>query len=574
MKLKDFNDTEIWRTSTAEPTTKGIIWTYKKDVSNYHSMWKQPQKIIFDLGNLIDSKYTGLFNTTLHATFFSGKVRDEPADIIVPISKKRGAENKVSAFRLPEDGRAVVAWTPPRNGKKAIFTISACGQAEEEFWWSNVPQSYVRTFGNDTLSGFSPWRELQLLIDGNLAGVAWPFPVIFTGGIVPSLWRPLVGIDTYDLREDEIDITPWLPVISDGKEHVFEMRVMGLNDDGNGRVSLSPVGHNWVVTGKIFFWSDVKADGITAGQAPKVFAPDPTFGLQQTVMKSANGANASLSFKISASREFSVEGSVTTSEGSKPAGWKQTLNFSNAGDVARSGNVQINEQVTTGLDISTSGYSRKFSYPLKCNSSLIQQANKDLTLTGKVERGKSVAVLGSSVWPSGLESYGPRVGPDIKGFSMNTTQAGEASFQMIGNLTRGNGMTEQFFVYKSEKGGGSKYPDGPKLGGESELLYSRHALAMNGKITRDDSLVDTTGVGLVRTVSEQAVMMVPADPQDIERAVGRKYASRVDRVRLRQFTPASQVLFAGDKRGKLLPLRYYGLLDPAMTSVFSRRRNE
>jgi hypothetical protein len=53
---------------------------------------------------------------------------------------------------------------------------------------------------------------VQLLIDGQLAGLSWPFPVVFTGGIVPGFWRPVVGIDAFDLREDVIDITPWLPV--------------------------------------------------------------------------------------------------------------------------------------------------------------------------------------------------------------------------------------------------------------------------------------------------------------------------------------------------------------------------
>lgn len=43
-----FNDTEVWRTSTAEPTTApGIRWTYLKDMTEYLSLWNAPQKIIF-----------------------------------------------------------------------------------------------------------------------------------------------------------------------------------------------------------------------------------------------------------------------------------------------------------------------------------------------------------------------------------------------------------------------------------------------------------------------------------------------------------------------------------------------
>jgi hypothetical protein len=89
--------------------------------------------------------------------------------------------------------------------------------------------------------------------------VAWPFPIIFTGGVVPGLWRPIVGIDAFDLKEDEIDITPWLPLLCDGNAHTFEIQVTGLNDSSNGAASLSETTASyWLVTGKVFIWLDVE----------------------------------------------------------------------------------------------------------------------------------------------------------------------------------------------------------------------------------------------------------------------------------------------------------------------------
>jgi hypothetical protein len=43
--------------------------------------------------------------------------------------------------------------------------------------------------------------------------VSWPFPIVFTGGISPGLWVPIVGIDTYDLPSS---VSPWLGVLCDG----------------------------------------------------------------------------------------------------------------------------------------------------------------------------------------------------------------------------------------------------------------------------------------------------------------------------------------------------------------------
>lgn len=182
----DLGDTEVWRTSTAEPTTNGISWTYQKDMSHYLSLWKQPQTLIFDLGNIVNDIYTGPFNTTLTATFFTAPQSNSPADIIVPVSARKSASGGASSFQVP-DVRAINNFTLPQNLKRAVFSISACGQMDEEFWWSNVPDSTTASFRNNTLLGHSPFREVQLLIDGQIAGVAWPFPVIFTGGVVPGM---------------------------------------------------------------------------------------------------------------------------------------------------------------------------------------------------------------------------------------------------------------------------------------------------------------------------------------------------------------------------------------------------
>jgi hypothetical protein len=191
------DDIEVFRTSTAEPTANGIIWSYARDMSAYVALFKTPHKLIFDLGNIVDDTYTGLWNTTLTATFFDAESTVKPADIILPVSAQKSGSNQSSAFVVPES-KALNTLELPKNANKAVFSISACGQAAEEFWWSNVLSSDTRAFGNESvLYGHSPFRELQLFIDGKMAGVAWPFPVIFTGGIIPGFWRPIVGIGTY-----------------------------------------------------------------------------------------------------------------------------------------------------------------------------------------------------------------------------------------------------------------------------------------------------------------------------------------------------------------------------------------
>ena len=183
LALMYLGSTEVFRTSTAEPNANGIIWTYIKEMQQYDALWKQPQTIIFDLGNLVDNTYTGIYNTTLTATFFT--VPDSPpvADQILPISSLSGGSNAPSVFTVPGQN-ASVTYTLPQNIERAVISLEACGQQAEEFWYTNVFNSETNTFLNTAGSyyGYGPWREVQLYIDGTLAGVSDPFPIIFTGG--------------------------------------------------------------------------------------------------------------------------------------------------------------------------------------------------------------------------------------------------------------------------------------------------------------------------------------------------------------------------------------------------------
>lgn len=125
---------------------------------------------------------TGPYYTTLTATFFTVPDSQPTADTILPISAEQSSENMGSAFSVPGQN-ASVSYTFAQNIARAVITLSACGQATEEFWYTNTFNSDVNTFESTagTLYGFGPFREVQLLIDGQLAGVSWPFPIIFTG---------------------------------------------------------------------------------------------------------------------------------------------------------------------------------------------------------------------------------------------------------------------------------------------------------------------------------------------------------------------------------------------------------
>lgn len=76
--LRYFGDTEVFRTSTEEPNRRGISYTYMKDMSQYMALWKQPQKVIFDLPNSL-TDIVSLVHLTLSPKF-TGVRMEQRAD--------------------------------------------------------------------------------------------------------------------------------------------------------------------------------------------------------------------------------------------------------------------------------------------------------------------------------------------------------------------------------------------------------------------------------------------------------------------------------------------------------------
>ncbi|KAJ5947018.1 hypothetical protein N7466_000033 [Penicillium verhagenii] len=433
--LMYLGDVEVFRTSTAEPTSTGVVWSYIKEMSQYNVLWHEQQTLIFDLGNIITDVYTGPYNVTLTA-HFSYENNARTADIILPLSARKASSNSSSAFTVPADN-TTVSYTIPDAASRAVVSISACGQSEEEFWWSNVftedSEDFEDTVGEEY--GYSPFREIQLYIDGILAGVVWPFPIIFTGGVAPGFWHPIVGIDAFDLRQSEIDISPFLPLVQDGQEHAFEIRVTGLNVSSDGTAILAnTVNSYWVVTGNIFLYTDSDDKSTSAvttreasqATAPVVEAPEPKFTITRDLVQ-----NESLSYSVVAERTFK-------STSSKYA-WSQTLSFYNYGYLNQAGYSQVNKQLTSGkntiakLGENSSSNETTFSYPLLVNATYGLTSDSE-TIESWMERGLEIESTGGP----GISTFTMNSGP----FKLSTTQSGKAYYGAVsGENTTSTGTT-------------------------------------------------------------------------------------------------------------------------------------
>ncbi|UNI20680.1 hypothetical protein JDV02_006747 [Purpureocillium takamizusanense] len=506
LALMYLGDVEVWRTSTAEPKpAPGIVWTYWKDMTHYLPLWKKPQTLIFDLGNLLNDKYTGSFNVTLTATFIeqSIKPRAAPADLILPISARRGECRAGSAFTYPDE-KAESQIALPFNIQRAVVSIAANGQADEEFWWSNVPDEGAHTFPNAPLPGLSSFREVRLRIDNHLAGLSWPMPVIFTGGISPPLHRPIVGLEAFDLREQEIDITPWAGLLCDGRPHNFSLEVVGQDEQ--------VVPRYWVLSAKIFVWYSAN-NTVTEGSKPRVRLTKPNY-----VPRADAKEGEQLVYNQTASRTLSINSHIKRNgDDVSDVSWTQKYSMGNAGLVTRQGDGQMVWALYQGEDRAEEDrrtyYNSAWKYPLQVSYLALADKCFSLMLDANLTQGEQRVISGKAVFPTGLEAWLWKLKRDPGlGVQTNTQRSGRGFFFQRAGSNKSGGFGNMNQSY--ELGGRDYWSDEP-VHEPGPVLYRREIYVANETTVYDEQYIwnapkpKTASVARIRKASPGMIFDFP-----------------------------------------------------------------
>lgn len=267
-------DVEIWRMTTAQPRPdrRGVVWSFRKDLTPYLVLWRKPQALTFRVYEEPGAKLSddvAPLEISLEASFWlvpEHRGHGEPAHAVVPLG----------GWTYPRD-EASTAVRFPANTRRAMVSIAATARGSEEYWWSNPPDSQRPPSWAEAEEGEAPAtplgygsgiRELRLSIDGHPAGVTWPAPLVSPGGIGTPMHRPAVPPQAFDVRELEIDVSPWLPYLRDGNPHDFGLGVYQFHDahlgpDGNNVTSAKICAGDWHLGMKIFQWFDASSANTT-----------------------------------------------------------------------------------------------------------------------------------------------------------------------------------------------------------------------------------------------------------------------------------------------------------------------
>jgi hypothetical protein len=231
---------ELLRTTTPEPDADGIEWRIARDLTPYSSLFTAAGNASLAIPNVVDTTYTGVLYISVNISFVSALSRStlRRAHVaVMPIHDPLAGGSPFDAMGVR--GTAYVSGSfslSSRDVVAARVDLYASGHGDEEFWYSNVPSSFANATG---APGGGAYRELQIFVDGVFAGAAYPFPVVYSGGVCPLLWRPLAGTHQFNIPPYSFDLAPFLGRLNDGEPHSIAASVYG--NSANGLWYLDPV---------------------------------------------------------------------------------------------------------------------------------------------------------------------------------------------------------------------------------------------------------------------------------------------------------------------------------------------
>ncbi|MFI1716678.1 peptide-N4-asparagine amidase [Streptomyces litmocidini] len=227
---------ELLRTSTPEPSPDGITWSVEKDVTRYRDTLSRPQPVEMLIGNVVNETYTGVIDVRVTLTFHTAEGRVKPA---------AGTPDRV----VPLTGATL---TTPRNTERVLAEVYATGSGGgcEEFWYLTVPDA--APYSCKAADG--PYREVRISVDGKPAGIAAPFPHVWTGGWSnPFLWYVTPAPRAFDVQPITYDLTPFAALLNDGAAHRVEVSVAGVPAGQSG----------WSVPTNVLLWQDEGSEVVT-----------------------------------------------------------------------------------------------------------------------------------------------------------------------------------------------------------------------------------------------------------------------------------------------------------------------
>jgi Peptide N-acetyl-beta-D-glucosaminyl asparaginase amidase A len=430
----------VYYGTTSEPSsTLGPTWHIERDLTDYSALLKTAQAGQANLGNLVNSTYTGIIYGNAEIEFYPpdwANPAPQTPDEVLPLPDAPGGAVGLSS----PTSLLSQTFTLPQNIERAYLDVFTQGQSTDEFWYSCSPNDLVAETENTC--GNTGFREAEISVDGVPAGVAPVYPWIFTGGIDPFLWFPLPGVQTLNFVPYRVDLTPFAGVLSNGAAHTVSISVFNTESYFN-------------VTGTLLLYLDHGASHVTGEVTQNTIGSGPNPQVSNNL--STSGGNVTGTVSVTSAREFTLAGYVKTSHGRVDTTVQQQLNFSNAQtfNITDTVYAQGITQATTVVSKTTTkeGFfvtevDKNFSYPLTLDYSETENADGSFSLPTTVQQKYITSETDKlNGFPIYISSVSNTVAP-------SDTLEFDSSFNFLGN--EGQKSSQEYISFDSRSGCYSK----------------------------------------------------------------------------------------------------------------------
>ncbi|HTW82033.1 MAG TPA: peptide-N4-asparagine amidase [Terracidiphilus sp.] len=372
----------IYYGTTSEPRSAlSPSWHVERDVTDLSAIFESPQTGEANLGNFVGVydgvDYNGIIYANAALEFYPANFRN-PAprvpDMVIPVNGtggdagtlNTGADQITQTLDLPE------------NVESAYLDVIAQNQIGDEFWYFCVPNNET---GPLESCGGTAFRETEVSIDGNAAGVAPVYPWIFTGGIDPFLWEPIPGVQTLDFVPFRVNLTPFAGLLGNGSSHTVAVSVYNANA-------------YFLATANLLVYLDHGSAKTTGGILSNTLSAAPSPVIQNNITTDSSG-NSTGNILTTSNRQFTIRGYLNTSHGRVVTTVNENVGFSNNQEfvVNATTDEQNLQQLTTVQSVTNAQEgpfvtttSEDFRYPLNIDYDFVQNTDGSYTQTTTVQQ--------------------------------------------------------------------------------------------------------------------------------------------------------------------------------------------
>ena len=423
----------IYFGTTAEPSpNEGPSWHIENDLTDYSSIFYTAQSGQADIGNTLCCGLTSTIYATASLEFYpvpEGQTAPAAANVVLPLSAgPTGGTVALGSGTSTLSG----TFTMPTNVQTAYLDVYAQSQNADEFWYTCVPNDVSGELESCGNTGF---RETEITIDGQPAGVAPVYPWIYTGGIEPYLWFPIPGVQTLNFTPYRVNLTPFAGLLSNGQQHTVSLSVYNADN-------------YFSATASLLLYTDPGSTQTSGAITQNTLGtPNPVVTENLNVQPTTITGTVD----VTSNRSFVISGYVNTSHGTVTTKVSQTVGFFNDQTFNITGTkyVQDISQKTTlssHTTVSQKGvpsvvYYQDYIWPLTVNISEVFLANGNVNQTTTADQTydlNTTTTQGTTVtYASSLANAGQHT--DTLEFN--------SSFQLIGNT--GQSSAQQYNSYDS-----------------------------------------------------------------------------------------------------------------------------